>query len=173
MDFLCFDRSGYAFVALAMTALTRVSAQTPAPAPTRGLDVVQIEKQPWYEADDKAVAREIASPRNSRARELSIADIIIPAGVAVKPHYHEVMEEIYYVTGGEGVMIIDGVEQKIGVGNAVAFRPGERHSVRNESKAALRLIVTCTPAWTPDCLIFDDPPSGVAKPVGADSAKKL
>ncbi len=173
MDFLCFDRSGYAFVALAMTTLTRVSAQTPAPATTRGLEVVQIEKQPWYEADDKAVAREIASPSNSRARELSIADIMIPAGVAVKPHYQKVTEEIYSVTGGEGVMIIDGVEQKIGVGDAVAFRPGERHSVRNESKAALRLIVTCTPAWTPDCLIFDEPPSGVAKPVGTDSAKKL
>jgi len=159
MDFLCFDRSGYAFVALAMTTLTRVSAQTPAPATTRGLEVVQIEKQPWYEADDKAVAREIASPSNSRARELSIADIMIPAGVAVKPHYQKVTEEIYSVTGGEGVMIIDGVEQKIGVGDAVAFRPGERHSVRNESKAALRLIVTCTPAWTPDCLTFDEPPA--------------
>ena len=173
MDFLCFDRSGYAFVALAMTTLTRVSAQTPAPATTRGLEVVQIEKQPWYEADDKAVAREIASPSNSRARELSIADIMIPAGVAVKPHYQKVTEEIYSVTGGEGVMIIDGVEQKIGVGDAVAFRPGERHSVRNESKAALRLIVTCTPAWTPDCLIFDEPPSGSRHPQAQTPQKTM
>ena len=73
----------------------------------------------------------------------------------MKPHYHKVIEEIYYVTGGEGVMIIDGVEQKIVVGDAVVIRPGERHSVRNESPAALRMIVTCTPAWTPDCLIFN------------------
>ncbi len=127
---------------------------TPA-TPSPGIQVVQIEKQPWYEADDKAVAREIASPRNSRAQTLSIADIIIPAGVAVKPHYHKVIEEIYYVTAGSGIMTLDGRETRIGVGDAVVIRPGERHSVRNDTAAELRLIVTCTPPWTPDCLIFD------------------
>jgi mannose-6-phosphate isomerase-like protein (cupin superfamily) len=155
MEFNRLNCAGVVLVALALNALTKLSAQSPAPVPARVIEVVQIERQPWYEADDKAVAREIASPRNSRARQMSIADIIIPAGVAVKPHYHKVIEEIYYVTGGQGVMIIDGVEQKIGVGDAVVIRPGERHSVRNDSKAELRLIVTCTPAWTPDCLIFN------------------
>jgi mannose-6-phosphate isomerase-like protein (cupin superfamily) len=127
---------------------------TPA-TPSPGIQVVQIAKQPWYEADDKAVAREIASPRNSRAQTLSIADIIIPAGVAVKPHYHKVIEEIYYVTAGSGIMTLDGRETRIGVGDAVVIRPGERHSVRNDTAAELRLIVTCTPPWTPDCLVFD------------------
>jgi mannose-6-phosphate isomerase-like protein (cupin superfamily) len=145
MEFNRLNCAGVVLVALALNALTKLSAQSPAPVPARVIEVVQIERQPWYEADDKAVAREIASPRNSRARQMSIADIIIPAGVAVKPHYHKVIEEIYYVTGGQGVMIID----------AVVIRPGERHSVRNDSKAELRLIVTCTPAWTPDCLIFN------------------
>lgn len=119
------------------------------------LEVIQVEKQPWYTAEDKAVAREIASPRNSRARQLSIADIIIPAGVAVRPHYHEVIEEIYYVTGGSGLMTVDGRSRRIGVGDAVVIRPGERHSVHNDTGAELRLIVTCTPPWTPDCLKFD------------------
>ncbi|MEL6302740.1 MAG: hypothetical protein AAFV47_05855 [Pseudomonadota bacterium] len=29
------------------------------------VEVVKLEDQPWYEAEDKAVAREIISPRNS------------------------------------------------------------------------------------------------------------
>lgn len=137
-----------------MTPPSRSEPAAPATPPT-GIQVVQIEKQPWYEADDKAFAREIASPRNSRAQTLSIADIIIPAGVAVKPHYHKVIEEIYYVTAGSGIMTLDGRETRIGVGDAVVIRPGERHSVRNDTAAELRLIVTCTPPWSPDCLIFD------------------
>ncbi len=119
------------------------------------LEVIQIEEQSWHEADDRAVAREIASPRNSRAEKLSIADIIIPAGVKVRPHYHEVIEEIYYVTGSSGLMHVDGKERQIGVGDAVVIKPGERHFVHNTTTEELRLIVTCTPAWTPDCLIFD------------------
>lgn len=133
--------------------LSPARAETP-PAPA-DIEVVKLEQQPWYEADDKAVAREIASPRNSRARQLSIADIIIPAGVAVKPHYHKVIEEVYYVTGGTGLMTIDGKSTRISQGDAVVIRPGERHSVHNDSSTELRLIVTCTPPWTPDCLVFD------------------
>ena len=119
------------------------------------IEVVKLEEQTWYEADDKAVAREIASPRNSRAEKLSIADIIIPAGVKVKPHYHKEIEEIYFVSGGSGIMWLDGKEKKVVKGDAIVIKPGERHSIHNNTEEELRLIVTCTPPWTPDCLIFD------------------
>lgn len=123
--------------------------------PDGSIEVVKLEEQTWYEAEDRAVAREIASPRNSRAQELSIADIIIPAGVAVRPHYHAVIEEIYFISEGTGIMFIDGQEKRVVKGDAIVIRPGERHSIRNDTDEELRLIVTCTPAWTPDCLIFD------------------
>ena len=119
------------------------------------IEVVKLEEQIWNEADDRAVAREIASPRNSRAEKLSIADIIIPAGVKVKPHYHKEIEEIYFVSGGSGIMWLDGKEKKVVKGDAIVIQPGERHSIHNNTEEELRLIVTCTPPWTPDCLIFD------------------
>lgn len=31
--------------------------------------IVTLDEQPWYEAEDKAIAREIASPRNSKAND--------------------------------------------------------------------------------------------------------
>ena len=119
------------------------------------IEVVKLEEQAWYEADDKAVAREIASPRNSRAEKLSIADIIIPAGVKVKPHYHKEIEEIYFVSDGSGIMWLDGKEKKVVKGDAIVIKPGERHSIHNNTEEELRLIVTCTPPWTPESLIFD------------------
>ncbi len=138
----------------ALPAYTLMSESSSTPPPTP-LEVIQVSTQPWYEAEDRAVAREIASPRNSRARQLSIADIIIPAGVSVKPHYHEVIEEIYYVVAGSGVMTVEDRTRRIGPGDAVVILPGERHSVANDTDSELRLIVTCTPPWTPESLKFD------------------
>lgn len=119
------------------------------------LAVVKIDRQPWSTAADHAVARQIVSPENSRARQVSIADIVIPPGVTVREHHHKVIEEIYYITAGSGIMWINGATRHVGAGDAIVIRPGEHHSIRNPSPKDLRMIVTCTPAWTPDCLIFD------------------
>ena len=127
----------------------------PSTGDPKAMEVINIEKQPWMTADDHAVARQIVSPSNSRARQVSIADIIVPAGVTIRKHHHVVIEEIYYVTAGEGIMWLNGATQKVGVGDAVVIRPGDVHSISNPTKTDLRMIVTCTPAWTPDCLVFD------------------
>ena len=119
------------------------------------IEVVSLEAQSWYEADDRAVARELVSPRNSRAQRVSIADIIIPVGVTVKPHYHREIEEIYHIVGGSGVMLLNGQEQAVSKGDTVVVLPNERHGIRNDAEVELRMLVTCTPPWTPDCMIFD------------------
>lgn len=119
------------------------------------LGVVNIETQEWYVAEDRAKAREYISPRNSRAEQLSIADIIIPPGVEVIEHHH-IMEEVYLVMSGQGMMKIKGVEQRMKKGDAVVILPNERHSIRNDSETEpLRLIVVCTPPWAPEHLMFD------------------
>jgi mannose-6-phosphate isomerase-like protein (cupin superfamily) len=128
---------------------------TPPMKPAQPIEVVNIEKQSWSTADDHAVARQIVSPSNSRARQVSIADIIVPPGVTIRRHHHKVIEEIYYITAGEGIMWLNGATKKVGVGDAIVIRPGDVHSISNPTKKELRMIVTCTPAWTPDCLLFD------------------
>lgn len=122
---------------------------------TKAIEVVHLEDQSWYVAEDRAEAREMISPRNSRAQNLSIADIRIPAGVSVKAHRHLVIEEVYHVTAGSGVMWIEGAEKVLSAGDTVVIRPGERHAIRNHTADELRLVVTCTPPWTPECLVFD------------------
>ena len=122
---------------------------------TEPVPVVHLDQQPWYIAPDQSAAREIASPRNSRAVRLSIAEIIIPPGVEVHRHYHEVVEEIYYIVSGEGVMWLNGATRKVHPGDAIVIVPGEMHTIRNMTQAELKMIVTCTPPWTPDCSVMD------------------
>lgn len=117
-------------------------------------EIIKLNEQPWYVAEDNAEAREFASPRNSRAQKMSIAEIKIPAGVHIIEHHHEVMEEIYFVQSGSGIMNINGLDQKVEQGDTIVILPGERHSIRNNTNEDLYLIVSCTPPWTPECLKF-------------------
>ena len=119
------------------------------------IEVIQAESQPWYEAEDRAVARELASPRNSRAREMSIAEIRVPAGVAVRPHRHD-WEETYLVRAGNGVMMLEDAERAVDAGDSIVIRRNEWHAIRNTSEESdLELIVVCTPAWRADGLVFE------------------
>lgn len=120
----------------------------------QGVEIVTLSEQPWYEAEDRAVAREIASPRNSKLKTMSIADIKIPAGVEVVPHHH-VMEEVYYIVAGSGIMMVEDVEAVVTAGQSVIIAPHEWHNIRNHTDEELRLIVTCVPAWEPELLEFD------------------
>jgi mannose-6-phosphate isomerase-like protein (cupin superfamily) len=118
------------------------------------LQIVTLADQPWYEAEDRAVAREIASPRNSKLKSMSIAEIKIPAGVEVVPHHH-VMEEVYYIVAGEGTMMVEDEEAIVKAGQSVVIAPHQWHNIRNHTDTELRLIVTCVPAWAPEFLEFD------------------
>jgi mannose-6-phosphate isomerase-like protein (cupin superfamily) len=142
----------FAMIFLLLPLLPQSATQPPVPSQ---LEVVNIDKQPWSTAADNAVARQIVSPSNSRAMKISMADIIIPAGVEVKRHHHPVAEEIYYITSGEGIMTINGASRRVGRGDAIVIEPGDVHKFLNDTKADVRMIVTSTPAWTPDSIVFN------------------
>lgn len=118
------------------------------------VEVIELDMQPWYEAEDRAVARELVSPRNSSAQAMSIAEIVVPPGVAVRPHHH-VMEEVYHVLEGEGVMMVEDQTRVVMPGDSVVIEPHEWHNIRNDGESPLRMFVTCAPAWAPEHLIFE------------------
>jgi mannose-6-phosphate isomerase-like protein (cupin superfamily) len=118
------------------------------------VEIVHLEEQDWYEAEDRAVARELVSPRNSSAEAMSIAEIVVPPGVVIRPHHH-MMEEVYHIVAGEGVVMVEDETAVVRPGDSVIIAPHQWHNVRNEGEAELRMIVTCAPAWAPEHLIFD------------------
>lgn len=125
------------------------------------MQIVTLSQCPDYVAPDLAVAKEFMSPRVSGLENLSIAQITIPPGVTVKKHYHLQSEEVYQIVSGQGWMYLDGDEQLMQSGQAVSIKVGQWHSIRNQEKEPLVMIVTCAPAWTVEDQVFEeDVPEG-------------
>jgi mannose-6-phosphate isomerase-like protein (cupin superfamily) len=114
------------------------------------MEIVPVTLQPWYEAPDRALAREVVSPRNSRCKTHSIAQIRIPAGIEIREHHHLVTEEVYHVTAGGGRMTLAGESRDLVPGDTVVIRPGEAHKIAASPKVDLEMLVTCVPAWSPE-----------------------
>ena len=120
------------------------------------IEVVPLGSQPWYTAPDHAVARQIVSPSNSRCTTLSLAEIIIPAGVAVREHFHKQREEIYHIVAGKGLMTLDGKTAEVGPGDTVVVHIGEHHKIQAHRDADLEMIVASVPAWSEADLNFTE-----------------
>lgn len=118
------------------------------------MKIVKIADCPEYVAEDKAVAKEFMSPRSTGLQNMSIAEITIPPHTDVVPHYHKACEEVYQIVAGQGEMFLDGARQTMSVGEAVAILPGQWHSIGNPFDEPLKMIVTCSPPWSPEDQIF-------------------
>lgn len=123
------------------------------------MEIVPLSLQPWYEAPDRALARQIVSPQNSRCRTHSVAQIRIPAGVEIAEHHHVVTEEVYHVTAGRGAMSLAGERHEVGPGDTVVIRPGETHKIAALPGADLEMIVSCVPAWSAEDQILHANPA--------------
>ena len=64
--------------------------------------------------------------------------LCINAGARINMHQHAMLEEIWTVTDGTGVVSIDGTERTIGRGDVVHFKAGQKHSVI--AKTSLQII---------------------------------
>jgi len=120
------------------------------------IEVVALGAQPWYEAPDRAVARQLFSPQNSRCTSMSLAEIRIPKGVAVREHFHKQREEIYHIVAGRGTMTLNGQTAEVGPGDTVVVKIGERHKIRAYPDADLEMLVASVPAWSESDLNFTE-----------------
>ena len=120
------------------------------------IEVVPLASQPWYTAPDHAVARQIFAPGNSRCTSMSLAEIVIPAGVSVREHFHRQREEIYHIVSGKGLMTLNGRTAEVGPGDTIVVHVGERHKILAHDGADLQMIVASVPAWSESDLNFTE-----------------
>jgi mannose-6-phosphate isomerase-like protein (cupin superfamily) len=103
-------------------------------------------------------AKIIHTPHDSEIRPLidrttspidqcSLAEEILPPGASVTPHHHEVIEEIYYIIEGEGVMKIDDEEREVGEGDAIYVPRLSRHTLTNTGEGLMKILLVCGPAF--------------------------
>jgi len=91
--------------------------------------------------------RPLIDRTTSPINQCSLAEEILPPGASVTPHHHEVIEEIYYVIEGQGVMKIDGEEREVGEGDAIYIPRLARHTLTNTGEAPMKILLVCGPAF--------------------------
>ena len=107
-----------------------------------------------------AEAEPFTTKDGSTIRELhhttaqSLAEASLEPGQATQRHYHARSEEIYLITGGGGLLEVDGESREVAEGDAVVIPPGAWHELRAGSDGA-RLLCVCVPPYAHDDTFFD------------------
>jgi mannose-6-phosphate isomerase-like protein (cupin superfamily) len=104
---------------------------------------------------DGAVIRELGGHSTGLSSH-SLALIRHPAGTTSTDHHHRLADEIYFVSAGQGRLLIDGVMRAITAGDIVQIRPGQHHKLWSDGPGDLELIVTCAPAHAIDDVVWDE-----------------
>ena len=74
---------------------------------------------------------------------ISFIDLcVVPPMAYVAVHQHaEDNEELYVIVSGEGVIELDGVQQRVAGGDVILNAPGGSHGLRNVGESDLFLVV--------------------------------
>lgn len=101
-----------------------------------------------FTTKDTSTIRELLNPRNTSARQQSLAEATVEVGQATVAHYHPHTEEIYYLLQGEAVMAIEAEQSNVHAGDAILIPAGMRHQIRNTGNEPLIVLCCCAPAYT-------------------------
>jgi len=91
--------------------------------------------------------RPLIDRTTSPINQCSLAEEVLPPGASVTPHHHEVIEEIYYVVEGDGVMRIDDEEREVVAGDAIYIPRFARHTLTNTGNGPMKILLVCGPAF--------------------------
>lgn len=71
---------------------------------------------------------------------LSMNEAYLDPGREVEEHQHSDAEEIFFILGGRGTMLVDDEPVPLAAGNLLLVEPGERHLLRNNGADLLTFI---------------------------------
>lgn len=67
------------------------------------------------------------------------------AGQDFKAHYHNIMEENFFILEGEVDIVVDGKVNHLKAGDLIHIEPGETHYVINNSDKPMKMVSTLAP----------------------------
>ncbi len=97
------------------------------------------EKDKKYRFGDSGPKYLMKGPR------MNFAIVQFQPGQDFKAHYHDIMEENFYITEGEIEIIVDGKVNLLTKGQFIHIEPGETHYCINRSDAVISMISTLAP----------------------------
>lgn len=76
---------------------------------------------------------------------MNFALVQFKSGQDFKAHYHNTMEENFFILDGEIDIVIDGKVNHLKKGDLIHIEPGEIHYCINNSKADVKMVSTLAP----------------------------
>ncbi len=105
---------------------------------------------PAYTTKDGSEIRELIHPDAHGNHNQSLAEARIPPGQTTLLHRHNHSEELYHITSGHGLMLLDNEKFEIRVGDTVLIPPGTPHAVENFGGEPLVMLCCCSPPYSHD-----------------------
>ncbi|MCL2759865.1 MAG: cupin domain-containing protein [Treponema sp.] len=97
------------------------------------------EKDKEYRFGDSGPKYLMQGPR------LNFAVVQFMGGQDFQAHYHEVMEENFYILEGTVTIVVNGIPHDLKAGQFIHIEPGESHYVINRSSSVVRMIASLAP----------------------------
>ncbi|MCE5260337.1 MAG: cupin domain-containing protein [Chloroflexi bacterium] len=66
--------------------------------------------------------------------------ILLLPGERLSGHYHNEVEETFYIVEGEGTIIVNGEEHAVAAGDVLRMETRDRHELRNSGSTNLKLV---------------------------------
>lgn len=76
---------------------------------------------------------------------MNFALVQFSAGEDFTAHYHNIMEENFFILEGEIDIVVDGKVNKLKQGDFIHIEPGEVHYCINNSTSSVKMISTLAP----------------------------
>jgi len=109
---------------------------------------------PPYITKDASEIRELMHPAVHGAvhgvMRQSLAEATVAPGATTELHRHQVTEELYHITAGEGLMKLGERRYEVARGDTVCIPPGTPHCIENTGDLPLVLLCMCTPPYDHD-----------------------
>lgn len=97
------------------------------------------EKDREYRFGDSGPKYLMKGPR------MNFAVVQFMPGQDFKAHYHNVMEENFFILEGEIDIVVDGVVNHLSPGQFIHIEPGEIHYCKNSYDKPIKMISTLAP----------------------------
>ncbi|MCL2719781.1 MAG: cupin domain-containing protein [Treponema sp.] len=88
---------------------------------------------------------------------MNFALVQFKPGQDFQAHYHEVMEENFYVIEGTITIVVDGKPCEVSAGQLIHIEPGEIHYVINKSSSTVKMIASLAPYKDADKVEVENP----------------
>lgn len=81
---------------------------------------------------------------------MNFALVQFQPGQSFAAHYHNIMEEDFFILSGKVDVIVDGVVNTLSPGQLIHIEPGEVHFVINPYDEAVKMVSTLAPFQASD-----------------------